>query len=589
MTASANGGAVAVLTRPGDADDGGDRGGRRRGRPVWLSGMLGVLLVVTALFVVVPVLFAVLLSVGVVGPLTDGFTWAAWAEIFARPGFGQAFLNTIGLAVTQQLIAMVVAIPIAWALARTDIPGKGWMEYAFWVAFFLPSLTTTLAWILILDSHNGWANQVLLQLGWIQNPFFDIYSWWGIVWIHLISGSVAIKVMLITPAFRNLDATMDEAARSCGANGFRTFNRISLRLIAPTVIFAVIFSTMKAIESFEVEYVLGLPAGIDVLPTLIFGYAQSSPPEYSAASAVSVILLVMMVPAVIWQVVSTSRRRHATVTGKFKGTLQPLGRWRRPVYWSIVALILVMTVVPVALVLLGTFMKFFGIFDMANPWTLDNWVEALDSRSFTHALMNTFVLATVVSLISMFAFSAIGYIIVRLKFRGRDALDFMVWLPSMTPGLVLGLSYVAIFLSVPFLRPLYGTVWILIIVAALSSLTLSVQLCKTALIQLGPELEEAAGSCGSRWLRTYWKVILPLMAPTVVVVGVVAFAGAARTTGVVALLSSGSNQPLSILQLNQMAAGDLEAASVVGVFILVLTLGVALIARLIGVDARGKM
>jgi iron(III) transport system permease protein len=176
----------------------------------------------------------------------------------------------------------------------------------------------------------------------------------------------------------------------------------------------------------------------------------------------------------------------------------------------------------------------------------------------------------------------IAYIIVRTRYVARSALDFLVWLPSTLPGIVMGLGYLYLFLGTPFLRPIYGTTFILVLVAALGSITLTTQVLKTNLRQLGAELEEASATSGGNWWHTLRHIVVPLMAPSLAVVGVLAFSAAARATSHVALLSTHNNQPLSILQLNLLSDNNFEAASVIGVFILLLTVGVAIVARILG-------
>ncbi len=114
----------------------------------------------------------------------------------------------------------------------------------------------------------------------------------------------------------------------------------------------------------------------------------------------------------------------------------------------------------------------------------------------------------------MVAFGLIAYIIVRTTFYGRGALDFLVWLPSTLPGIVMGLGYLWLFLGTPFLRPIYGTTFILILVASLGSITLTTQILKGNLLQLGAELEEASSVSGGSWWRTLCHVTLPLIAPS---------------------------------------------------------------------------
>jgi iron(III) transport system permease protein len=179
-------------------------------------------------------------------------------------------------------------------------------------------------------------------------------------------------------------------------------------------------------------------------------------------------------------------------------------------------------------------------------------------------------------------FCLIAYIAVRTRYAARAALDWLSWLPAGLPGILIGLGYLSLFLQAPIFRPLYGTVWVLILVVMLGSMTLGVQLLKSSLLQLGRDLEEASLACGASWWYTARHVVLPLIAPAMVVVGVLTFAAAARSTSHIALLATPTNKPLSLLQLEFMADGNFETASVMGVIILGLTLGVALIARLCG-------
>jgi iron(III) transport system permease protein len=243
---------------------------------------------------------------------------------------------------------------------------------------------------------------------------------------------------------------------------------------------------------------------------------------------------------------------------------------------------LIMTVLPVCLVAIGTFMTHFGMFNVKDVWTLKSWQTVLRDTNFTNALVNSVVIASGTAVMSMVSFGLVAYLIVRTRFFARSTLDFLVWLPSTLPGIVMGLGYLYLFLGTPFLRPIYGTTFILVLVAALGSITLTTQVLKSNLRQLGAELEEASATSGGNWWHTLRHVTLPLMAPALAVVGVLAFSAAARATSHVALLSTHNNQPLSILQLRHLSDNNLEAASVIGVFVLLLTVGVAFVARFFG-------
>jgi iron(III) transport system permease protein len=534
------------------------------------------------LLVVYPVLILVANSfqVGQFG-LPTHFGFDNWTAALTNAKVWTALENTVTLSIARQAIALVVGVATAWLLARTDLPGKNWLEFGFWVAVFLPTLTVTLGWIMVFDSFNGLANQLWEVIFHAKGPF-NIFSWWGIVWVHLVTGTIPLKVMLLTPAFRNLDASLEEASRAAGASIVNTFRRVVLPIVTPTILVVLLLGTIRSFEAFEIELVLGYEANIDVYSTLIYRQATSSPPQYGVATVLSIVVLAILLPCIIWQQRYAARHSVATVTGKFKNQPARLGTWRWPTFGLISLMVGVMTVLPVILVFLGTFMSVFGLFNVREPWTLKNWQTVLSDVNFTNALWNSVIIAGGTAILAMTAFGLIAYLIVRTRFFARAGLDFLVWLPSSLPGIVMGLGYLYLFLGTPFLRPIYGTTFILILVAALGSITLTTQVLKTNLRQLGAELEEASFASGGSWWHTLRHVVVPLMAPSLAVVGVLAFSAAARATSHVALLSTHANEPLSILQLNLLSDNNFEAASVIGVFILLMTVGVAVIARLLG-------
>lgn len=557
---------------------------RRRQRFERATLVCGVVLLAIAFVVVYPILllFYQSFQVGQFGTPTV-FGLDNWRDALNEPAMRGAILNTLGLTIARQGISFVIGILLAWLLARTDIPGRYWLEFGFWIAFFMPSLTSTLGWILLLDPDYGLINELLQALPFVQQPPFNIFSWWGIVFTHLMTGTLAIKVMLLTPAFRNMDASLEEASRASGASTMGTLWRIVIPVMAPTIFIVFLMGTIRSMEAFEIELILGAPHQIDVYSTLIYRRIFDVHPQYGTATALSMIVLMFLMPLIALQQWMTRRRSHATVSGKYTGRLQRLRKWRWPLFGLVAFLLLVITVLPVSLVITATFMKLFGYFNLpSGAYTLDKWRAALAHPQLFAALRTTLTIAVGASLLAMVSFSLIAYISTRTKFALRGTLDFLTWLPSAIPGVVIGLGFLWLFLGTPLFRPLYGTFWILIIAIALGSLTLGVQVIKSNLVQLGAELEEASAASGANILYTFRHVVLPLIAPAVLVVGLLVFASAAREISLVALLSTGSVKPLSMLQLNYMEDGSYELATIIGVFILILTIGAALGARFIG-------
>src|SRR5215469_16123109 len=176
--------------------------------------LFAIVLALVAFFVLYPLGFLVSasLQIGTYGQATS-FGFGNWVSALTDPHLRDAIVNTLTLTATRQVIAFVLAIGLAWLLARTNLPGRHWLEFGFWISFFLPTLPVLVGWIFLLDGHSGLINRLILTLGWANDPPFDIYSWWGIVFVHLMTNTLAVQVMLFTPAFRNIDSSLLEMAR----------------------------------------------------------------------------------------------------------------------------------------------------------------------------------------------------------------------------------------------------------------------------------------------------------------------------------------------------------------------------------------
>ena len=549
---------------------------------VLCTAVLGVV----AFSVVFPVALVVLQSFQVAPPgQPAAYGLDGWRAAFAEPGLRAALVNTLTVTFARQLLSLPLAIFIAWLLARTDLPGGRWLEFAFWAAFFLPPLTVTLSWILLLDPEYGLINTALAWLPGVGKGPFNIYSFWGIVWVHVITGSLTVKVILLTPAFRNMNAAFEEASKVAGASTLRTALRITVPIMAPVILSVLLLGTMVSLQTFEVEQVLGVPFRFFVFSTTIYDLLVTRVPRYDAATALAVIVLAAMLPIVFVQQWMTRGRRYTTVTGQFRNTPHALGAWRTPALLFMLVVVAVVLGIPVVFAGLGTFMKLCGFFHVKEPWTLQNWATVLTDDLFLSSLRNTVVLAVGTAVAAVMVHSLIAYIAVRTRYAGRRALDFISWLPFTVPGVILGLALLWLFLGVAILRPLYGTMALLVIAGLISGMPLGVQIIKSALMQLGGELEEASRIAGASWWATYRRIVLRLMAPTLVAVGMITFVGAARNIGNIALLATSANRPLSILQLDFIAQKKFEEAVVVACIIMVISLVGALVARLLGVRA----
>jgi iron(III) transport system permease protein len=552
--------------------------------------VIGLLVLVLGFVVLYPIGSVIYIGLHPAGgDAPAGF--GAWTEAFREPGMLTSILNTVKVVSATQAIGLPAAIVIAWFLARTNVPFSRWLEFGFWILYFLPSLAVTTGWLLFFDKDYGLVNRWLLASGLVDSPPFDMYSYWGIVFAHITTYAIAVKVMLLTPAFRNLDGAIEEASRVCGASAFTTLVRIVIPLLAPAIIVVFLMSLIRGLEAFEIELFLGMPINFAVYSTKIFTLMHEDPPRFAPAGVLATSVLAMMIPLLVAQRWASTRRSSTVVTGQALHTLTDLGRWRWPAFAVLLAIVCFFSLVPLGLLVTGSFMKLFGFFDLPEIWSLEHWVTLFNDTSFVSGFHNMLLLGAGTALCAVLAYAVVAYCTVRLHSRLQAPLDILTWLPLTIPGIILSFGYLYMVLQVPVFRPLYGTMYVMVLVSVLGSMTLGVQMIKVHMLQIGAEVEEASRVAGGSWTQTFGRIITPLTAPALAVVAVIVFAGAIRQVSSIIMLSTGDTRVLSILQLEYLSEGELGPAAVAGVVIVLMSLLAAAVIRIIsvrfGVAARG--
>ncbi|WP_296249084.1 ABC transporter permease [Pseudomonas sp. UBA4194] len=554
----------------------------RQTRYLTLEGVLyGVLLVGFLALTLLPLLAVIQGSFESQIEGTQGFTLQGWQALFNEPRILTALGNTLGLTLTSQLIAMPVSIGLAWLLGRTDLPGRGWLEFAFWVSFFLPALAVVQGWTLLLDPNNGLLNRWLMQAFGLSQAPLDIYSWGGIVFAHLATTTVSAKVMMLTPAFKSMDARYEEAALVAGDSRFKALCRVTLPLLKPALIVTAIMGVIRGLESFEIELVLGAPKRIDVYSTLIYDMTRYDPINFASAFALGILIVAIMGLLAIASRRSTRQGHHVTVSGQAKTAVMNLGRWRWPLGLLVGLFALLLTVVPLAFLVTSSLMRRFGFFNLDEVWTLEHWRSVVGDPSFTDSVINTLTIASGSAAFAATLSLVVAYTIVRSRRAGRALLEFAAWIPFSIPGVLASLAMLWLILH-SGIDWLYGSTLSLVITVGLASVTLGVQLIRSQLLQINRELEEAAWVSGAPPWKSVLTIVIPLCARSIVVVAVMAFVTAARDISHLALLVSSDNRPLSMLQLEYIAEGRNEASAVIGVIIALIAICAALIARRLG-------
>ncbi len=547
--------------------------------------LCSLLLIIVAFLVLYPLVILVIKSFDI-SELGEHpvYGLGAWMVALTHPKILQSLWNTFTIGSTQVALSTAIAVFVSWVLARTNLPGRNWLEIGFWISYFIPSLPVVLGWILLADPHFGLINKLANSIAGHDVGLFNIYTWSGIIWAHIVTNAVSLKVILLMSAFRNMDSALEEASLTVGANDLKTALRVTLPVMLPAISVVVLLALLHAFEAFEIELILGVPQNIEVFSTVIYRFVRGDPPEFAPAAAMGLMLVLFLIPLILFQQYWVKRRQYTIVGSRIQTKRVDLRHWRWVLFAVMAGFVSLLTVIPLIFLLVSTFMKLFGFFEIPEPWTLTHWSRVLSDPIFLNSLSNTFIIALGAAVCLSALAAVISYVIVRTKYAGRAALSLLAWVPALVPGMLMSLGVLTMFLSFTVFRAFYGTVVILIFAFVLNGMALGSQIFKAAFEQMGKDLEEASWVAGGAWWRTFSRIVLPILAPTMVGVAVIIFVQTSRHISTAALLSTSATAPLSMLQLQYMQDGTYEQAGVVGVVITVMVLAVALIARRFGLS-----
>jgi len=541
-------------------------------------------LAIVALICVVPVAVIIVGSFSEGNPLNNFHgSLAPWARAFDSShtiaAIGYSFLLSL-----RTPLAILIAFFIAWYLARNDVFGKRTIMFTLWLGFFLPILPATLGWILLLDPNYGIINAYLKQLPFIDSAVFDIYSLSGITWVHITLSTIPIMVILIEPAQRFIDSSYEEASTMSGAGTFMTLRRVTVPLIAPTLLTALIAGTIRSLEAFEVEQLLGTPSGIQVYSTRIFDLLRNIPPDQPQAMALSTFFLVILFFLVVcYRAMLLRAQMSATLTGR-GARLMARRRTRASYVVSgiLFAAVATTTLLPFSMVVLSSFSRLFGFFNLKNPWTTNHWTEIYENPAFTSALNQSLLTGLAVAVIGTLLYLSLAWYIARNSFPGKSAMSLAIWLPWALPGVLLGTAFLAIFLNVPVLRLAYGTVTALIVVLIVQGLPFATHMFEASISQISKELEESSLMSGADQFETVRRITAPLIAPMVATVFVLSFMSGIKDISATVLVATPGTETLPLLMFGYALSGRLESASVVGVITVLIAMVMAYIATRIG-------
>ena len=499
------------------------------------------------------------------------FNLDGYRDVLTRESLITLF-NTIGISLAKTIPSLVLAVLLAWILARTDTPFRSTLEVLVTLPFFVPPILTAMAWGMLGNPQVGLLNQLYQWVTGSASSPINVYSYGGVVW-HMMQYAVPFLFLLIVDAFRAMDPSLEEAARMCGASRWRTFRTVTLQLMLPALTSAAILSFIRGIENFESPLFFGTPAGIHVITTEIYdSINQRSPPQYQYATAASFVIMALLFLIVLLQWRLLRGRSFTTVSGKgYSPAVIKLGKWRWVTFAFCILFFVITVVLPIGQLLIGSFFKFFGFYEW-DMLTLDHYREVFASSEFWRGFGNTMLLGLIGASLTMVLGGAVAYISVRTKWRGRSLIDAMAWLPWMMPGIVLGVGFLWGFALLPLAIPIYGTIWALLLAYISLGTPLSVRVMSSAYAQLSYDLEECSRVHGASWLQTMWRIMIALAWPSFAIGWVLVFFGIMRELSASVLLYSVGSEVLSVVLLKLWVNGNAEQVSVIGLMMMLLVI-----------------
>jgi iron(III) transport system permease protein len=509
------------------------------------------------------------------------FTLANYRTAYGDIDTYKVFFNTALLIGSKTIFAGIIALTLAWIVARTDTPYRSMLETLIIIPFFVPGIMEAVGWIMLLSPKTGTLNVFLRDLFGLQASPFNIYSLWGIIWVMSL-GSVSFLFIFFVTALRNMDAALEEAAAASGAGPIRTALSVTFPMIAPVVLGATFFSFIRAMDAFEVPVLLGLPAGVFVFGNRIYAAIEYDfPINYGLATALGASFFVLMMVLLRIQHKLLRGKEFFVISGKgYKAQVINLGRFRYLTFAVCIGYFILATGLPISQVVTGSFLKVFGMtqWDML---TLENYTTIITDVLLWRSLTNTVMIGGGAAVLTILLSSLVAYITTRTKYRARAPLDLICWLPNAIPGIVAGVGMLWAYITLPF--PLFGTPYLLVIVFVTIGLPVGVRLMSGVMLQLSPELEECSMAHGATWAQTFRKIVLPLLKPALAAGILILFVNFSRAVSATILFAVHGTELLAVTLFKYSQSGSrLGLVSALAVVLTIVNVTAMLVARRLG-------
>lgn len=524
--------------------------------------------------VLVPMALLVLSAFKPTGLVQDpGLTFRHVYEVYTDPQFWQLTLNTIEFAAGSAMLALVAGALLAWLVERTDLPGRRFFRSFTVLPMVMPPFLLAMSWVILLSPRTGVLNQFYRQLFGGSGPFFDIYSMAGMVFVEGLAIAPS-AFLILSPAMRNIDPSLEEAALLSGASTGRMLRRILFPLLRPALLAAAIYLFVVCCVVFDIPGAIGMPNRIFVISTKTYNLLAENPsglPDYATVSAMGLMFIALLIGlALVYQNLTQQSRRYVTVSGKnFRPRVTKLGSWRFFAFAGVCLYFLAAVFAPLAVLVWTSLMPYLvrPSLEALKMLTLKNHTDFLSNPLALAASLNSLYIgllaATAVAALSL----AVAWLVNKSKVPGRKLLDIISFLPLAIPGVLVAVALMYVYLFFNGLG-IYGTIWIIAIAYTTVYLSFGSRSMLGFVTQLHPELEEAAQTCGASPLLTIRRVIVPLTLPALGAVWLWVFSHALRELGAALTLQGLSNATVPTIIYGYWSSGQPNLAAAVGVWLL---------------------
>jgi iron(III) transport system permease protein len=504
----------------------------------------------------------VMLAYGAFRTAPPGFGHARWSvsgftAALSSGTVWHAFTNSLILSGSTVLISTTLAVYLAWTVARTTTPLRQVVTPMAVLIFSIPPLFFALSWAMLGEQPVGLVDKALHAVFGVAP--LNVQSWFGMIGVSVLGATAAEYLLLLGP-FLALDPSHEEASLVCGAGRLRSFFLIELPALAPSVIGVMILGFVLGMGLLTVPLLLGEPAGIYVLPTQIYRYYQAvTPPNYAGASTLALLLVAVVLILVAVQSRLLRRRSFITVTGKSRSRERiDIGGWKWLGTAVIVIYGLLALVLPLGQFALGSLESYFGVY---SHLSLHNYSTVLHTPGTGQAFETTLMVAVVAG----FTASALAVWVALTSQRSTSRLrrlpDLSIWMLWAVPGITLSLGLIWAYLSVPGLRSLYATQWIVLLALIVGTTPIASRAITGPVGQISRDLEEAARTAGATGFRATVGILLRLILPAFVVSWFICGIVSSGNLDIPILLASPNNQTVPLLAYNQFDNGSLSQAA----------------------------